>query len=384
MQSNRIIAIKSLGTQKTLDIEVNNKSHIFYGNGIATSNSHSYSYAYIGYITAYLKAHFPLHFYTAYFKHVKDGDELKELLSELSLFNIEVKTPSITNLSSRFTIRDGYIQYGMGELKSIGLNTSKKFIEDLIEVEKEYNKPLSQFSWYEFLILCSPKSDTRSLYNLLSCGFLDNTGVTRSRQLAEYKAFCDLTGKPELDFIQREWRKYDNLIYLISAMLEEHTVKIIKGVENKIYTIKGQRRAKVESILASLTKPGTGWEDTTKWVCEVETELMGTSISRSKTFSLERLGNLKCLDFSLGRGYNDIRIVCEVIGIDERIIKSGPNMGKKFANLKLKDTSGEIECTCFSKEWSELRGDVVLGNVLMVNGKRNQDKTLKIESVEVL
>jgi len=381
-----IISIEDVGRENTYDVTMcTPHNHNFVANqGIVTCNSHAYSYGHISYITAYLKAHFPLHFFTAYLKRAKDSDELRELMSEISLFNITIKNPSIGNLCKKFNIKDGYIQYGYAELKNVGLQTAETLISSVEELEKKLNKTAIEFTWYEFLLFLSTKIDSRSVYNLISCGLLDNTGISRQRQLAEYSAFVSLTGKPELKFIEEEGNKYEDLINLIEGMLKAGKTTIVKKKEVFVPLIKGQRRAKVESILSGLYNPGTSWEDSVNWVCDVETEIMGTAISKSKTKSFERLGNIKCLDFCLGKGNNGIRLVAEVIDVDERIIKSGNNQGKKFANTVLKDSSGEVECTIFSNDWQDLRSDIIKGNVLLIHGRRNQDKSLKIEKVELL
>lgn len=381
-----IISIEDVGRENTYDVTMcTPHNHNFVANqGIVTCNSHAYSYGHISYITAYLKAHFPLHFFTAYLKRAKDSDELRELMSEISLFNITIKNPSIGNLCKKFNIKDGYIQYGYAELKNVGLQTAETLISSVEELEKKLNKTAIEFTWYEFLLFLSTKIDSRSVYNLISCGLLDNTGISRQRQLAEYSAFVSLTGKPELKFIEEEGSKYEDLISLIEGMLKAGETTIVKKKEVFVSLIKGQRRAKVESILSGLYNPGTSWEDSVNWVCDVETEIMGTAISKSKTKSFERLGNIKCLDFCLGKGNNGIRLVAEVIDVDERIIKSGNNKGKKFANTVLKDSSGEVECTIFSSDWQDLRSDIIKGNVLLIHGRRNQDKSLKIEKVELL
>ena len=49
MQFEKIRSVKKVGMGRTVDIEVNHPKHIFYGNGIATSNSHAVSYAFNAY-----------------------------------------------------------------------------------------------------------------------------------------------------------------------------------------------------------------------------------------------------------------------------------------------------------------------------------------------
>jgi len=367
---------REIGTQVFEDMKASGR-YIF-------NKSHAYEYGNITYLTAYMKTHFPLHFFCAYLKFVEDNDELRELLSEMSLFNIMIKTPSIYNLSSRFTIKDGYIQYGYGEVKAIGHTKAEKFIDNIIEKEKELNKAITEFTWYEFLIHITPITDTTTIYNLISSGLLDHLCMSRTKQIKEFQTLSNLTGKSELDWIRDRWQDYDNLTDLISGLLEAKESKVVKKQEVFINYLNEKRRPRVQSLYNSLCNPSNNMEDTTDSICDAETVMLGRAISKSKTADKERLGNLKCLEFCIGRGYNNLKIVAEVSDVDERVIKNGKNAGRKFANVKLRDTSGEIECTIFSNEWEELKTDMILGNVLMVSGKRNQDKTLKIENVQIL
>ena len=72
MHSEKIIGIKYVGAKPTMDIEIDNDDHIFWANGIATSNSHSVSYALCAFMSAYAKVHFPKEFYTAYLYFAKE------------------------------------------------------------------------------------------------------------------------------------------------------------------------------------------------------------------------------------------------------------------------------------------------------------------------
>ena len=183
--------------------------------------------------------------------------------------------------------------------------------------------------------------------------------------------------------IQEHYKKFTSLEELLSYLLElKEEVIVKKNVEQR--PVLGKSFNKVQSLYKSLVNPSTSFEDSTRFICDTEKTLLGRSVSKCKTTEKERFGNLKCLDFLRGRGNNNLAIVAEVVNINERIIQKGPNVGKLFANVRFMDTSGEIECPIFSKEWAEFKSSVVVGNVLLLRGRRNQDKTFKLEQVEIL
>ncbi len=327
---------------------------------------HAISYGKTSYITAYMKAHFPLHFFCASLKHVKDKDELRDLMSEVALFNIQVKNPSISNLSETFTIKDGYIQYGYGNVQSVGQKSSK-LIEAVVELEKQLNKPASEFTWYEFLILISPFVCKTAIVNLIECGLLDHTGISRSRQIHEYNALIDFkTSKVKMKWISENYAKHDNL----TSLVEE------------LYLAKGDE--KTHSLLNHLRKPGKSLDDSQSDLYKKETVLMGVALSADPIGKKDRLANLKCEDFIEGKGSKNISLVCIVKSVDERAAKTGANAGKKYANITLLDKTGEIQCSVYTKEWPEYKTLLVEGNVVLVRGKRDYQGNLKIEGVDVL
>ena len=85
MQAEKIIGIKPIGKHPTMDIEVGNKNHTFFGNGIATSNSHAVGYAMNSFLSAYSKVHFSKLFYWSYLSEAKQ--KVKPFLEVYQLVN---------------------------------------------------------------------------------------------------------------------------------------------------------------------------------------------------------------------------------------------------------------------------------------------------------
>src|SRR5574343_392846 len=143
MSFQKIKQVKSIGVQKTIDFEVNHKDHNFYAEGIVVSNSHSTGYSYITAICAYLKANYPVQFFTALLNNAKNEqnpiDEIKAIKKELFHFDITLAPPDITKSNiDKFSYEGNRIIFPLSNIKGISdkaieklkkfkLNTANKF-----------------------------------------------------------------------------------------------------------------------------------------------------------------------------------------------------------------------------------------------------------------
>ena len=94
--------------------------------GYGFNKSHAAAYALIGYQTAYLKANFPVEFFTACMNMDSgDTDKLAVYVSEARNSGITVLPPDVNESDARFAVEklpDGQlaIRYGLGALKGVG------------------------------------------------------------------------------------------------------------------------------------------------------------------------------------------------------------------------------------------------------------------------
>jgi DNA polymerase-3 subunit alpha len=85
------------------------------------NRSHSVAYAYLAFQTAYLKAHYPEHFYAAVLTN-EQGDTAKvfKYSHELRALGIRLLPPDVNESGAGFTPLKGAIRYGLGAIKGIG------------------------------------------------------------------------------------------------------------------------------------------------------------------------------------------------------------------------------------------------------------------------
>ncbi len=94
--------------------------------GYGFNKSHSTAYALIAYMTAYLKAHWPVEFMAALLsgdiagRNFKKKDKLVEHLEDCRRMGIEVLPPDVNRAEGDFTVIDGKLQIGLAAIKGCG------------------------------------------------------------------------------------------------------------------------------------------------------------------------------------------------------------------------------------------------------------------------
>lgn len=149
--------------------------------GYGFNKSHSTAYANIAYMTAYLKAHFPVEFMAALLsgdiqgRNFKRKDSLVEHLEDCRRMEIEVVPPDVNQSQGDFTVVDNKICFGLTAIKACGLPAAKAICH-----EREANGPFRDL--FDFCERLDPSVVNRStIETLIKAGAFDGTGARRSQ-----------------------------------------------------------------------------------------------------------------------------------------------------------------------------------------------------------
>lgn len=169
---DKIKSITYVGVEDVYDVEMAHPNHTFVvNNGLVVCNSHSQSYGYMAYITAYLKAHYPLEFYVATINS-EDGNQEKILpyIQEIKRKGIEILPPDLRHSDRQWSVDGNAIRVGLAYIKGI----------NKIEKPQEYTID-AIFSKYTKL----------QLEGLVGSGALDFLGETNELMalIPQYKSF---------------------------------------------------------------------------------------------------------------------------------------------------------------------------------------------------
>ncbi len=212
----KIISKEYLGEQEVYDIgvaSINDAHNFVLENGIVASNcfnkAHSVSYSMLTYITAYMKAHYPVEFFTALMTTRSKTLQPKtwatkapEYISEAKKFNVHVYPPSLNQSSFEFTIVDNEIYFGLNAIRDVGKTAARMIIKAR---QKTPFKDVKDFLHRVNL----QKVNTKVFEALIKAGAFDRMGYSRSELLAAtseiYQYIKDLESykQREIDYVKR-------------------------------------------------------------------------------------------------------------------------------------------------------------------------------------
>jgi DNA polymerase III subunit alpha len=94
------------------------------------NRSHSVAYAHVAYQTAYLKAHYPEHFYAAVMSNVTDDvAKIFKYASELRAQGIKMLPPDVNQSGPGFTPVERAVRYGLTAIKGLGQTAVAAIVE---------------------------------------------------------------------------------------------------------------------------------------------------------------------------------------------------------------------------------------------------------------
>lgn len=149
--------------------------------GYGFNKSHSTAYALIAYMTAYLKAHYPVEFMAALLSSDMPGrnftkkDSLVEHLEDCQRMHIEVVPPDINRCGPDFTVADGKIFFGLGAIKGCGVAAAEAIV-----VQRQANGPFR--SLFDVCERLDPGAVNRTaIESLVKAGGFDCLGARRAQ-----------------------------------------------------------------------------------------------------------------------------------------------------------------------------------------------------------
>jgi len=368
MPVETVVGIRYLGKIETYDIEIDSEDHIFWGNGIATSNSHAYAYGQNAYYTAYCKTHATLKFYEVCL-NLSDSKldklvEIKELVNDARLHKIDITAPSLSNFYLEFTLHQpSTISFGVGHIKNVGTTESKKLAKLQETINKKDPDAFKNLSWIEILMKFR-KVKTSTMTALISTGSLNGPNNTNFRNLMnyEYDTFKDLTDK-ELEYIEAHMDRSKNLLWHIDNMINHHKI--------------GSARLKtVLGLKTTLSKQMYGLSDSAGWIAQTEKFYMGTCLTPVQIETGDTaLIDTSCREIMMGEARGDVTIGVTVNSVYEHTVKRGKSIGQVMAFITGDDGTSELSNIVAFCDQYRMFGHLLLqGNSVIISGKiQNKD-----------
>ncbi len=309
------------------------------------NKSHSTAYGLISYQTAYLKAHYPVHYFAAMLTNeVNDTDKMIKYITECRESGIEILPPDVNKSAKEFTIVDNKIRFGLSGIKNVG----DASIDNILQVRGE----IGEFNSFAHFMntVDSRKSNKKVLESLAKGGCFDSLGLKRSQIFHLIREKSDKLGKKE--------NKNGTLqMDMFGAAIETSVSFDIPDMEELSHEeiLNGEK----ESLGFYFSKhPLKPYEDIIRQITRYDSQ------------------NLK-----ESEALEDVSVVGIVSTIKEITTKRGDRM----AYLSLEDTKGIVEVIVFPDLFSKEFTTIKSGKPLVISGslEKTEDGSPKIKAKNV-
>jgi DNA polymerase-3 subunit alpha len=152
--------------------------------GYGFNKSHSTAYALIAYMTAYLKAHYPVEFMAALLssdipaRNFRKKDSLVEHFEDCQRMGIAVLPPAVNRSEVDFVVAEGQILFALSAIKGCGSSAAAAIVR-----ARQSGGPFR--SLFDFCCRLDPGTVNRTaIESLVKCGALDGLGGNRAQWFA--------------------------------------------------------------------------------------------------------------------------------------------------------------------------------------------------------
>ncbi|MBZ5582122.1 MAG: DNA polymerase III subunit alpha [Acidobacteriia bacterium] len=298
--------------------------------GYGFNKSHSAAYAYLAYVTAYLKAHYPVDFMAALLTS-ETGNTAKvvKYINECRDMQITVLPPDVNHSDWSFTPDGPAIRFGLGAVKNLGQSA----VEAIGRARAEVGRFRSLYEFCEKVDLGSV--NRRMIESLVRAGAMDSLEGTRSQKMAVVEG--------AMEGGQRAWRDRESgQVGLFGEMMgaEEHHSAALPNVPD--------------------------WTDKEKLAGEKE--LLGFWVTGHPLDRYaDKIPELATHDSGTLEGLQKGAEV-SLCGVLTNIARKRNKEGKPWASMVVEDRSGSVEALLFASSYERLAPQVVDDEAVLIRG----------------
>lgn len=299
--------------------------------------SHAVAYAYVAFQTAYLKAHYPEHFYAAVLSsEAQDAAKVFKYSKELRTQGIKLLPPDVNESYLGFTPLSGAIRYGLAAIKGLGNSA----VNSIIEARKA--GPFKSF--FDFAErLAHSTLNKRTLEGLVGAGAFDSL-KSDPRELHEWRGALSSSIDAALSMAQRAKRER------------------LQG-QNGLFGSSGDDSNYAEQLVST----GVPW--TRSQLLLAEKAALGFYVTdhplRGYVDLLQTLKAIKSVELpNLSSG---VRI--SIGGIISDLQPRTTKKGDRFALLRLEDEAGGTKCVLWPETYRKYSALVANDLPVLVSGK---------------
>lgn len=369
------------GKQPVYDIGVcssSNAHNFVLENGLIASNcfnkAHSVSYSVLTYISAYLKTHYPVEFFTALMSTRSQTLQPKtwaikapEYIKEAKHFGVDIMPPSVNQSSYDFTIIGNEVFFGLNAIRDVGKTAAKSIIKAR---QKTLFKDIKDFLNRVNL----QKVNTKTFEALAKAGAFDSLGYDRKSLLENVSNLYDYVKDTE-DQRQRKINiiERNNYNRRIAPLIDRRTFlrKEVKKIQNRIDKNK-TKEGDLDSFHLYDEELQELEEQKIKRLpaLQEKQDPVFPELLRSRFVELDMktvLDQAKYIGCYIGGHPMDLLNVskddisnlqenryAEVVGVILSVKEVTTRKGKKMAFIEIDDATGSAEIVVFPQLWPKL------------------------------
>jgi DNA polymerase-3 subunit alpha len=317
--------------------------------GYGFNKAHASAYAFLAFITAYLKAHYPVEFMAASIScEVGDTDKVVPLIEECAELGLEVLPPDINESREDFTpVGEGKLRFGLGAVKNLG----QKAIQAVVAA-REAGGPFA--SLFDFCERVDMQEVSRgAIEALMKAGCFDGLPGHRAQQLAVLETATKVGARARKDKAQGQ-------VALFGAVREQDPQKRMQANLPDVPLLSQQELARQEM------------------------EALGLYVRFDPLIEHRRKLSRFCTAFA--EGLASVPEGEEVVmgGMVEKVARRTTRARDPMAVLKVLDVGSSFEAVLFPRAFEKYQQLVQPGSVLFFAGRLSHERGTSLQVDEVL
>ena len=343
----------------------------------AFNKSHAACYAVVAYRTGYLKAYYPAEFMAATLNsYLGNLDKVPQYIDECKRLNIEILKPDINKSSTKFTVEEGKIRFGLGSIKNVGTVP----VENIVKERKE-NGEFTNFA--DFAERISGKAvNKRCIESLIKAGAFDKLGKNRSTLLVSFENIVDIIEMSNKKGLEGQVSMFDlggneeekqKIKYSFDEQPEMNEKELLSTEKEMLgIYISGHPLEKIkEQILMQTTITSLDMRNIDEENLRRNTETSAGTNVESTNISEKT----KYID-----GQN-VKIAGIITTVKKKITKSN----KMMAFITIEDLYGQIEIIAFENTYMSSQNNLIEDNIVLIEGRLSirEDEETKIVASKI-
>lgn len=297
------------------------------------NRSHSFAYAYLAYQTAYLKAHYPTHFYAAVLSNeLSNADKLARYIAEMKALGISLLPPDVNSSDEGFTPVGKSILFGLAAIKGLGSSA----VQMIVGAREKEGAFTSIFNFAERVD--QRAANKRVLESLIKSGAFDSASENRAAMFATLDRAIEYGAKAQRDKLSGQVDLFASLAGMDSSLSVEPPLPAVKPWTRKEYL--GYEKESLGFYASG--HPLEDYADSIR--------------SMAKTDS----GNVS--EFTQGETVSMGGIILDLA---TKITKKGD----KFALFRLEDQFGAVKVVCWPEQYNKYKSLIQNDEAVLVKGR---------------